>query len=60
MEVSTPLIEDLLCAQVLTLAALMKAAKERQGTQSTSDFMTEATDLISRQRAEILRRLRQR
>lgn len=60
METPKELIENLLSAQVLTLASIMKDIKKRGGTQSTSDFTDEAIELISRKRPEILRLLQQR
>lgn len=59
MEQSNKVIEDVLTAQVLTLAHLMKAQKESKGSWSTSDFTYEAVRLIREKQPEILRLVRE-
>lgn len=48
------LLNELLVAQVLCLAAQLKAAKERQGVSSTSDYVQEAVSLIKQKREKAL------
>ncbi len=48
------LLNELLVAQVLCLAAQLKAAKERQGVTSTSDYVQEAAALIKQKRERVL------
>lgn len=52
-----PTLEQILTAQVLLLAAQLKAEKARGGVQSTSDFTAEAIRLIRDKRADILARM---
>lgn len=48
------LLTDLLVAQVLCLAAQLKAEKERNGVNSTSDYIQEAWNKISSKRERVL------
>ena len=52
------LLRDILTAQVLVLANQLKSFKEAKGTQSTSDYTTEAIRLINQKKLKILQTLR--
>lgn len=52
-------IEDLLVAQVLTLAKAIEAEKRARGSSSTDHYVPEAVALIRQQGASILARLAQ-
>ena len=51
------LLEELLTAQVLTLAKQLKAEKAAKGISSTSDFISDATCLIQSKKNQILKLL---
>jgi hypothetical protein len=50
----TRLLEDLLVAQVISLATQLKMKKKSEGITSTSDFVSEAVALIKKKRAAVL------
>lgn len=48
------ILEDILAAQVLTLAKALKAEKAANGVRSTSDFIDDAACEIRNQKSKIL------
>jgi hypothetical protein len=54
----TRLLEDLLVAQVLSLATQLKMKKKSEGITSTSDFVSEAVALMNKKRDAILTAIR--
>lgn len=54
MEDTQSLLQQILVAQVLTLAGVMKYEAERKGTHSTSDYVNEAAGRIRQHSARIL------
>lgn len=51
------LLESILVAEILNLAAAIKAEKASKGSRSTSDYTDEAIRLIAQKRSMILRAL---
>lgn len=50
--------EDLLVAQILTLAGVLKESKERKGGfTSTADYISEAIELLRSSKAKVLEEL---
>jgi len=47
-------LENILVAQVLTLAKLIQAEKKAKGSSSTSHYIPEAVEYIKEKRPEIL------
>ena len=52
------LLENILTAQVLTLAAALKSEKSANGVHSSGDFIYEAQRLIQQQKSKILNALK--
>lgn len=52
------LLEKMLAAQVLTLARVLKSAKESSVSSSTSDHVAEAIVLIAKEQSRIIAGLR--
>lgn len=59
MEDMKHVLEDVLVAQILVLAAQIKADKAAGGIRTTSDCVNDAVRLLRQKQPEILRQLRQ-